>query len=1005
MRRPPDAAVAGLFAIVLASAACTGGPTAATGTGRAGGSGAGSGAPASGLLGQPPNILLIVSDDQAWSTFDRSLMPGVFSRLVDHGVLFRRAYDSSSLCCPSRSEILTGLWEHHTGVDDNDIALERPTIIEGLHDAGYRTMLAGKYLNSAPCTPRPEFDRWACVSVAPSSYSLRDPLVNVDGSWARFRDRYQTDVLGSMVTDFVATTPTDRPFFAMYTPTSPHLPADDPRYAALTVTPPRGVAYDEDTLASTKPEYLHRQPFTPREEASIDSDYTKMAQAVRSLDDAVSAMLDGLGDRAQRTLVIYTSDNGYLYGEHRWVGKGVPYQEAVDVPLVVRYPSWTGAGDRVTDALAANVDVTATIAQAAGIPWGADGHSLEPVITGAATSARGAVLLSRCNGDVRRCIPLPEYWGVVTARYVYVEYGTGEEELYDLASDPHELRNLAVDPSADAERARAQRLLAALRAPPPIQTTIVSGPTSRGADTVNLRYFSQSRFATYRCQFVRGSAKQGWFPCGADGLTAGPLAPGRWAVEVAGSDGIGHTDPSPAMRRFEVGGSASLPVLSAGDASVREGSSGDSPVTIGISMDRPSRSAVSVRFATQDDTAASPSQYVPVEGILTFAPGRRAAHVTVLVKGDTIHEPNERFVLLLSDPVGALLGDDRGTATIVDDDPARACTMVGTNGNDRITGTSGPDVVCGLGGNDVIDGGGADDVLLGGPGNDVLIGGPGNDVLDGGSGIDTARFPSHDPARGVTVSLEQAFAYGVDSGADSIVVTGGLSSVERVEGGDGPDLLVGDAGLNVLTGGAGGDVLVGRGGEDALYGGAGDDRLEGEDGNDVLLPGAGDDAVDGGPGTDYVSYSDLSGRPGLPGVTIDLAAGRASEREGSDGSGAGADSLASIEDAAGSPSDDVLLGTGGTDILSGLGGTDRLEGLAGDDLMIGGPGDDVVDGGPGKDVADETATSGGPGTDRLIDVEQVIRGQGSTEEGSSPAPPGSGGVGGIPEDLPSWLVQ
>ena len=78
-------------------------------------------------------------------------------------MLFKRAYVNTSLCCPSRAQIITGLYEHHTGVDTNAVPLERPTIVEALHDIGYRTMLAGKYLNSWACTPRPEFDRWACV--------------------------------------------------------------------------------------------------------------------------------------------------------------------------------------------------------------------------------------------------------------------------------------------------------------------------------------------------------------------------------------------------------------------------------------------------------------------------------------------------------------------------------------------------------------------------------------------------------------------------------------------------------------------------------------------------------------------------------------------------------------------------------------------------------------------------------------------------------------------------
>lgn len=112
-----------------------------------------------------PNILLIISDDQAWSNFSRRLMPAVFTDIVDRGALFTRAYASSSVCCPSRAEMFTGLYEHHTNVDSNMVPLLRPTVAMALHDAGYRTMMAGKYLNSwASCAPRPEFDRWSCVS-------------------------------------------------------------------------------------------------------------------------------------------------------------------------------------------------------------------------------------------------------------------------------------------------------------------------------------------------------------------------------------------------------------------------------------------------------------------------------------------------------------------------------------------------------------------------------------------------------------------------------------------------------------------------------------------------------------------------------------------------------------------------------------------------------------------------------------------------------------------------
>src|ERR1041385_674302 len=130
-----------------------------------------------------PNMLLIVSDDQTGWTFSPELNPSVYADLVDKGVLFNRAYDVSPECCPSRSEIMTGLYETHTGVDGNKIPLTRPTLPQKLHDIGYHTILAGKYLNSWPCTPRPEFDQWICSD---EHSSLVDPTLNVNGTITHF---------------------------------------------------------------------------------------------------------------------------------------------------------------------------------------------------------------------------------------------------------------------------------------------------------------------------------------------------------------------------------------------------------------------------------------------------------------------------------------------------------------------------------------------------------------------------------------------------------------------------------------------------------------------------------------------------------------------------------------------------------------------------------------------------------------------------------------------------
>src|SRR5206468_3135504 len=112
-------------------------------------------------------------------------------------------------------------------------------------------------------------------------------------------------------------TPADVPFFVMYTPTTPHLPADDDRCYGIPVAPFRGPAFDEPTKTDGKPLYIAQPALSNQTIGMIDAYHERMTQAVSCLDTSVETLLASLGDRAQNTLVVYLSDNGWLYGEHR----------------------------------------------------------------------------------------------------------------------------------------------------------------------------------------------------------------------------------------------------------------------------------------------------------------------------------------------------------------------------------------------------------------------------------------------------------------------------------------------------------------------------------------------------------------------------------------------------------------------------------------------------------------------------------------------------------------
>jgi N-acetylglucosamine-6-sulfatase len=420
---------------------------------------------------EKPNILLIVTDDQAWSQFTPQLMPAVFREIVDRGVLFDRAYVNSPLCCPSRASILTGLYQHHHGVLLNETPLERPTIVQALNEVGYRTMLSGKYLNSWPCEPRPEFDRWVCVGEGRSSYTEVNPMVNTDGEWDQ-RSGFSSEILADEAVDFVEE---GGPWFLLYAPTAPHFPGDDPRYASLPVPLHRPSSYDEDT--SDKPRYGNGPPMSEAEKAHIDSIWLNVTRTARALDDSIARLLAAIPDE---TYVIFLSDNGYLFGEHGRSGKEAPYEESIRVPFAVRFPEATPG--ETSQALVMNVDIAPTIAEIAGLPWSSDGLSLLPLVRRAVPALRSAALISYCGGQLSLCpeglhylgtaylgfdeVP-PAWWAIVTDRWKYVEYATGQEELYHRLSDPNEMTNLADDPGRASLKARLAGELDSLRAAPP----------------------------------------------------------------------------------------------------------------------------------------------------------------------------------------------------------------------------------------------------------------------------------------------------------------------------------------------------------------------------------------------------------------------------------------------------------------------------------------------------------------------------------------------------------
>ena len=175
----------------------------------------------------------------------------------------------------------------------------------------------------------------------------------------------------------------------------------------------------------------------------------------------------GRSGRLSDTVIAYTSDNGFLWGEHRLASKVWPYEESIRVPLVVRVP-WLRR-PRTDDHLALNIDVAPTFADLAGVKPGLpqDGRSLVPLLEGRDVSWRHAFVEEWLGRAATEVGAPPPFEAVHTDRFVWVEYSNGWRELYDLARDPLELRNLAGDPRARALRTRLRDELHRLLASPP----------------------------------------------------------------------------------------------------------------------------------------------------------------------------------------------------------------------------------------------------------------------------------------------------------------------------------------------------------------------------------------------------------------------------------------------------------------------------------------------------------------------------------------------------------
>jgi N-acetylglucosamine-6-sulfatase len=438
---------------------------------------------------------VIMTDDQD-DTGSLSTMPKTQALLADQGTHFSNSIVDYPLCCPSRASFLTGQAAHNHGVLHNRpplggygvlVPTEDNTLPVWLQGAGYTTTHIGKYANGygleTPVTHVPPgWNEWQGLpELSGGKSKYFDYGINENGVITMYGsdpEDYQTDVLTDKAVGFIGEQSGGAsPFFLSLAPLAPHVASDNlfpvpaPRHAGTfdSLPLPQAPNFNEADV-SDKPSFI--QQIAPKDELLIavaTQSFRQRRETLLAVDDMVERVVQALADTDQldETIIVFTSDNGFVHGEHRrTLGKSLVYEEDIQVPLLIRGPGIPKSEDRPQ--IVNNLDVVATIVEMADAVPGRtlDGRSLVELLRNSNESWRTAVLVQGTNGFPPTSSARMQ--AVRTANYVYAEHlspdGLSTEyELYDLTADPYQLESQHNIPAFSSIQSSLQALLANLK--------------------------------------------------------------------------------------------------------------------------------------------------------------------------------------------------------------------------------------------------------------------------------------------------------------------------------------------------------------------------------------------------------------------------------------------------------------------------------------------------------------------------------------------------------------
>ena len=433
---------------------------------------------APGRASDAPNVVIVQTDDQDLRSLE--VMRKTRRKLERPGTRFAHHFAAHPVCCPSRASLFSGQHSHNHGVLSNNAGQHGGysyfdhghALPVWLDDAGYATAHVGKYMNGTPKREIPPgWDEWNTTFTG-NTEQMYGYSINHNGEIYTYGDDahdYQTDVLARIGSGIISEWAGDpAPFYLQIDVTAPHVehvdeklerdPRPAPRHATkfLNRRFPKGPAFNERDV-SDKPAFLRQPRLTAKQIGNAADQYRDRLASLLAVDDLVARLANTLRreDELAETIFIFTSDNGYIQGEHRFgQGKRELWEPSVRVPLVIRGPGFPRG--RVARQLTATMDLAPTLLEAAGAEASGlvmDGVPLQPLAADPGTARNREMLFENgVHGST----------AIRTHRWVYINHRKGRE-LYDLRRDPHQLRSLigSKNPRArNAQRELARRLRA-----------------------------------------------------------------------------------------------------------------------------------------------------------------------------------------------------------------------------------------------------------------------------------------------------------------------------------------------------------------------------------------------------------------------------------------------------------------------------------------------------------------------------------------------------------------